>query len=118
MSGLPSSLPGIDVAEGLARIGGNVTLYVKLLRKIANDTPAIRDRLSAAIVEGDAVGAKEAAHSLKGAASNLSIVTLTEAAAQLEAAAGQEDFSAMFSLLDALDKAIDDYVQAIEGLNV
>lgn len=116
MSEFPSSLPGIDVASALARLGGNEKLYAKLLRKVAGDAPVIQERLSSAMVQGDAAGAREAAHSLKGAALNLSLVRIAEIAAKMEEAAIAEDFSLMFGYLDALEEALGELVGVVEGL--
>lgn len=117
MSGLPSSLPGIDVASGLARVAGNEKLYIKLLRRVADDVPGMLEHLSSALIKGDAASAREVAHSLKGAAGNLSMIDVAEAAAKVEDAAKREDFSSMSGLLDALEKTMRDYVRVIEGLN-
>lgn len=118
MSGFPTSLPGVDLASGLARVAGNEKLYARLLRKVADEAPATREQLSASLVKGDAAAVREGAHSLKGAAGNLSITAVAEAAGKLEEAARTEDFSAMFALLDVLDEALRAYVQAVETLGV
>ena len=116
VSELPSSLPGIDVASGIARVANNKNLYLKLLRHVANDAPSNKEKLNAAIMEGNATQIREIAHSLKGAAGNLSIIDVQKAAEDLEMAAKAEDFAAIGSSLDALEKALDAYVQVISGL--
>lgn len=116
VSGLPSSLPGVDVASGLARVAGNAKLYLKLLRQIAADAPGIKERISTAVMNGDARAVRDVAHSLKGAAGNLSITEVANAATQLELAAKNEDFSSMFGHLDNLEKMLQEFVAVIEGL--
>lgn len=116
---LPSSLPGIDVASGLIRVAGNQKLYLKLLRHVAADSPSTKEKLSAAIMEGDAVLVREIAHSLKGASANLSATAVASAAEKLEHAAKTEDFSTLLVALDALEAALDafvDTVNTLEGL--
>ena len=118
MSGLPSFLPGVDVASGLARVAGNAKLYIKLLHKVAEEAPTIKQSLSAAIVDGDAVKVREVAHSLKGAAGNLSITKVAEAAQQVEQAAKAEDFAMLFVHLDSLDEAFEQFVSVVNGLDI
>ena len=116
MTELPSTLPGIDVATGLTRVAGNKKLYVKLLRHVAADAPTTREKLSAAIMNGDAQIVREIAHSLKGASANLSITDVAAAAEHLELAAKGEDFSALFVHLDALEKALQQYIAVVATL--
>ena len=115
----PSSLPGIDVASGLARVAGNKKLYVKLLRHVAADAAPTKEKLSSAILEGNALTVREIAHSLKGSSSNLSLVDVAAAAERLEAAAKAEDFGVLPERVDALADALDAFtavVATLEGL--
>lgn len=116
VSELPSSLPGIDVSSGLARVAGNKNLYLKLLRHVANDAQNNMDKLNAAVAEGDAQTIREIAHSIKGATSNLSILDVAAAAEQLELAGKADDFSSMGGHLDALEKAFTAYGEVVESL--
>lgn len=113
VSELPSSLPGIDIASGLPRVAGNAKLYVKLLRHVAAEAPATREKLSAAVMAGNADAVREVAHSLKGSCSNLSITAVAEAASQLELAAKSSDFSTIFVHLDSLETALSAYVDVV-----
>ena len=61
-------LPGIEVAAGLRRTGGNRKRYETLLRKFAEQQAAQSRRYEARLSAGDAATAERAAHSLKGAA--------------------------------------------------
>lgn len=116
MTELPSSLPGINVAAALPRVAGNKKLYVKLLRQVAADAPATREKLSAAIMSGDAQSVREVAHSLKGASANLAITDVAAAAERLESAARAEDFTALVTHLDALEDALQQYVSVVSTL--
>ena len=83
---LPSALPGIDIADGLGRVGGNVKVYSDLLRRFTAgfaDAAATAERLLAA---EDAEAAGRVVHSLKGVAGNLGARQLHDAAASAEAA--------------------------------
>lgn len=116
MTDLSSPLPGIDVESGLKRVAGNKGLYLKLLRQVAGDAPATREKMTAAVMDGDAQAVREIAHSLKGAAGNLSIINLQAAAEQLEMAAKAEDFGALVIHLDGLEQALNEFVAAVSTL--
>lgn len=116
MSELPSSLPDIDVASGLARVAGNKNLYLKLLRLVARDAQANLDKLHEAVAAGNAQGVREVAHSLKGAAGNLSITKVAEVAERLEAAAKAEDFAAIAANIEVLDKTFAEYTATVDSL--
>ena len=113
---LSSSLPGIDVASGLTRVAGNKKLYVKLLRHIAAESPSTREKLTTAIMEGNTDAVREVAHSLKGASANLSATDVAAAAEKLEQAARAGDFSMLLIHLDALESALDAFVNVVNSL--
>jgi PAS domain S-box-containing protein len=79
-------LPGIDTETGLARMGGNISSYRKLLIKFAaNQKSAIGD-IRTAFGEGDHEGTVRLAHTLKGVAGTIGASVLQESAAVLETA--------------------------------
>ncbi len=116
MSEFPSSLPGIDIAAGLPRVAGNKRLYAKLLLQVAAEAPALQEKLAAAVMAGDATAVREIAHSLKGSAGNLAITPVAKAAEQLELAAKSGDFSSLFTHLDALEQALQNFRETVSGL--
>jgi HPt (histidine-containing phosphotransfer) domain-containing protein len=79
-------IPGIDIAAGLKRTGGDRKRYVTLLRKFADQQSGTVGAIETALAMGDAGAAERAAHSLKGAAATLGAGSLSEAAALTEAA--------------------------------
>jgi two-component system sensor histidine kinase/response regulator len=77
-------VPGLEAAAGLARVGGNRALYVKLLRQfVAEQGPAL-DQVAAALSTGDRALAERLAHSLKGVAGNLGATRVQSEAGVLE----------------------------------
>ena len=72
----------IDFADGLKRVVNNTKLYVKLLDKFKNENKL--DGLEAAIREGNMEKARNAAHTLKGVAANLSLTELYKQSLALE----------------------------------
>ncbi|MCG8615243.1 MAG: response regulator, partial [Desulfobacterales bacterium] len=81
---LPDVLPGIDMAEGLKRIGDNKTLYRKLLLKVKRDYAAAADQIRKLLGLGQYEEAQRLAHSVKGVAGNLGAGKLQETAQAVE----------------------------------
>ncbi|SDG56188.1 PAS-domain containing protein [Roseospirillum parvum] len=82
--GLPA-IPGFDTAQGLARMGGDLDLYRKLLRRFAREQADTLDALTADLEAGDTTAAMRRVHTLKGLAGSLGHGALGKAAAALEA---------------------------------
>ena len=82
-------LPGVDTQSGLARVGGKVSVYRKILRQFANrqaDSPA---RIRSALQGHDLTTAEREAHTLKGVAGNIGAGEVQAAATRLETAIKQ-----------------------------
>ena len=67
---------GADVDEGIRRCASKEELYLKLVRKLPDNTGF--SELPEAIEKGDIAGAFEIAHKLKGAVANLSLKPLSD----------------------------------------
>ena len=76
-------IPGIDVQQGLERVGGNRRLYRKLLGKFVEDFSLAPSQIQAHLDSGDRRDAERIAHSIKGAAGNLGACELHKAASRL-----------------------------------
>jgi len=72
----------IDFADGVKRVMNNTKLYVKFLTKFKNETKL--DDLEAAVAAGDLEKARNAAHTIKGVAANLSLAELYKQTLALE----------------------------------
>jgi len=85
-AGLPASLPGLDVASGVRRVGGKADLYRRLVAGVLRDLePALAD-LRAVLDAGDTAGALRLLHTLKGTTGTVGADRVAEAAASMEAA--------------------------------
>ena len=95
----PGDLPGMDLVEGLKRLQGNRQLYVNLLTIFLNHHATVEDEFRQLIAAENyrAVAAK--AHSIKGAAANLSLVDITRSASALEKNAQNGKMSEMQTAL-------------------
>ncbi len=80
------NIPGMNTAEGLARIGGNLSAYKKVLAKfVVNQNDSI-GQLNAALAKDDRHEAERLAHTIKGLAGNLGADKLRDEAGLLETA--------------------------------
>jgi polar amino acid transport system substrate-binding protein len=77
-------LAGIDTAAGVARLGGNVGSYLRLLDKFADNQADAVDQIRKESKAGDHEGAIRAAHTLKGVGGSIGATALQEVAQQLE----------------------------------
>jgi signal transduction histidine kinase/CheY-like chemotaxis protein/HAMP domain-containing protein len=68
--GLPA-VSGLDTRDGLARVGGNERLYLKLLRDFAEQQSRAVNQIGDALAASDVALAERLAHTLKGVAGNL-----------------------------------------------
>jgi signal transduction histidine kinase/DNA-binding response OmpR family regulator/ligand-binding sensor domain-containing protein/HPt (histidine-containing phosphotransfer) domain-containing protein len=83
LDGIPT-LPGIDMAAALGRLGGNTKLLYMLLHRFVDDFAPAPQRLLAAIEHGAYDQAALLVHKVRGAAGNLSMPELHHAAGELE----------------------------------
>ncbi|MES2682385.1 MAG: response regulator [Pseudomonadota bacterium] len=98
---LPERLDGINVAAGLARVGGNKPLFRRLLLKFAQNQALAVPGTRRALQDDDPELALRLAHTLKGVASTAAADGVAEAAARLEAAlaAGETDVEPLLAVV-------------------
>jgi polar amino acid transport system substrate-binding protein len=77
-------LEGVDTEAGLARVGGNIRSYLKLLNKFAENQADAIAEIQAAVGDGDGELSVRLAHTLKGVGGAIGADALQEAAAKLE----------------------------------
>ncbi|MEH6587074.1 MAG: ATP-binding protein [Halioglobus sp.] len=107
---LPDRLPGINIADGLVRVGGNTSLYLSLLKSLCEDYGDATQRIEALLTNSDLDAAGQLAHKLRGIANNLGAFNLGESAAAIEAnlKSGTEvDSEALSQLRDAVEITAD-----------
>ncbi len=81
---LPKTIEGINLEEGLMRVGGNEKLYRKLLVKLRDDYADTEKEIKDLLKTEKAEEAERLAHSIKGVAGNVGAGSLQEAAAAVE----------------------------------
>lgn len=113
-----ATLPGLDAAAGLRRLGGDAGYYRRLLRQFAESHASDVDLLRTAMAQGKQQEAQRLAHTLKGTAGNLGAVAIQQTAAGMEVALrkGQdaETIERMAALLNVDLKRLTSAIHAIQ----
>jgi Amt family ammonium transporter len=89
----PAAQPSIDYDDVLARCGGDRAMLEALVDKFRESSLKLLELLVEAAKAGNAQATARLAHSMKGTAANLSALTLTRVASQLEHFARSGDIS-------------------------
>ena len=99
----------IDVNDALSRVGGNMSLYKRLLGRLVDGN--LYDELLTALQNGDVEESTRQAHSLKGVSANLSLVKVNGLSVELEKLVKEgSDYS---SCLDELKQAYETTLEQI-----
>jgi two-component system, sensor histidine kinase and response regulator len=104
------SIDGLDARDGLARVGGNRRLYLKLLRDFVEQQGPAINRVSEALASGDIASAERLAHSLRGVAGNIGATRVQSVAARLEKAIRDRAIAAD---VDAVKRAAADALHSL-----
>lgn len=80
---IPQTLPGLDLSKGLERIGGNRTLYIKILRDFYNENSQFVDEFHQRISAGDLETSQRMVHTVKGVVGSLGAMSLFDQAIKL-----------------------------------
>jgi two-component system sensor histidine kinase/response regulator len=99
-------LPGMDLEEGLKRVGGSLELYHEILDEYCDFYKGVIPEFAELIEKDDFVAAGKKAHSLKGAAGNVAAIDLKSAVESLEAACRESDRALALDCLNDVEKAL------------
>jgi CheY-like chemotaxis protein len=110
-------LPGINTADGLERVGGNVKSYIRLLKKFAENQANVISGLSGALESGNSRKALRLAHTLKAVSGNIGANDLQETSAQLETAITDEANEGIESLFKEVSIELNRVIELIEGFS-
>jgi signal transduction histidine kinase/DNA-binding response OmpR family regulator/HPt (histidine-containing phosphotransfer) domain-containing protein len=106
-------IDGVDIKDGLKRVGGNSRLYRDLLIKFAAKHSDAGLQISDALHIGDRNTAERIAHTVKGVAGNIGIKPVQFAAEKLEKAIRESD-SAASTMLQDFTSVLRTQIDAIE----
>ncbi|VAW47275.1 sensory box histidine kinase/response regulator [hydrothermal vent metagenome] len=114
-NGLPP-LEGIDSTLGLKRVGGNITLYLKVLNKFTDSQGDVIERIQSALKDQAFIKAEREAHTLKGLAGSIGATELQQETAKLEQAI--QDGSEILSLLQNVSEILCQVLESLKVLNL
>ena len=114
---LEHALSGFLVREALARMGGDVALYRRLLSSCAENRVSTAKQILELLRLGDAKQLYQVAHDLKGEAGNLGIKTLRDAADALATAVRSGPTQEMAMLAQALAEQCRQAVEVMAQLS-
>lgn len=86
VTGTPLELPGFDVENTLARMGGSHDVYRKILAKFVESEEGAFEKILLDMREGNVNDAMRGAHTMKGVAAMVGATTLSSDAGELEKA--------------------------------
>ncbi len=99
-------LPGIDLQAALSRFGGNAAAYLAVFERFAATQAGAVDEIRTLAAAGDAAGALQLTHRLRGVAGNLGAAGVAMHALRLEGALRGADEAGVTAGLAALDAAM------------
>jgi signal transduction histidine kinase/DNA-binding response OmpR family regulator/HPt (histidine-containing phosphotransfer) domain-containing protein/HAMP domain-containing protein len=114
---IPDRLPGIEIGEGVERVGGNAKLYRNLLRTFLETRADALTDLDQMLENGALEDATRLAHSIKGVSGNIAANRLFEASAALEVALKAEAGADLADRLHEFREALPEVLVSIESLS-
>jgi len=108
------SVPGIDVVDGLTRLGGDWDLYMDVLKEYCEHYRNFLSEVKKLLADKDFATARRLAHALKGAAANVSADNLNTAALQLESACADENARKATRLLPKVQDSLTEVFAAYD----
>ena len=113
------SLSLLDVPDMLSRIGGDVDFAKELLDLSSTQLPLILNKLCVTLASSDDMTSLcMQAHTMKGAASNISALALSDLSLRFETAAKGGDMKTVQALMPELEKTVELTVEAIGKISL
>ena len=107
--------PVFDYADFLARIDGDVELLKEVIEIFLEDTPRLLSDLYTAIERNDLVAAERAAHTLKGAAANISACGLYAISQEAQQAVKNKDWNLLERMIDLFEDSFNRLERELRG---
>lgn len=105
----------LDVEDALQRLGNDQELLRDIMQIYLEDSPAMVEKIHAAVSGCDANGLQRAAHSLKGLAANLSAAEVVGVAAQLEHMGAARNLAEAAKAAAAIDQRVAELNEALQN---
>jgi len=113
---IPDLLPGLNVKEGIRRLGGTFGMYADLVKFFCNDKKNFSDDFRNFIKQKDFKNASILAHSLKGSAATIAAADLSEAAKLLEKICSKADERQIMEVLMRVDDKLAQVITSSEKI--
>ncbi len=110
-------LAGLDAADGLKRVAGNLKLYRKLLLESREEFRTAAARIRSLLAAGSHSDAVRLVHTVKGVAGNLGAGRVQEAGAALEAALKADPEAGAEVLIASLADAVAELLPGLDSLD-
>jgi len=107
--------PVFSYADFLARIDGDVELLKEVIEIFLEDTPRLLSDLYTAIERNDLVAAERAAHTLKGAAANISACRLYAISQEAQQAVKNKDWNLLERMIDLFEDSFNRLERELRG---
>lgn len=110
-------IPGLDLEDGLTRVGHNEELYKKLLIEFSRNKSDVLEKVITAVQKQDMDEAGQLLHSLKGVAGNIGAKDLAELSRQLEIKVKNNNLDSEYeSLMSPAKQSLDLLIKGIKHL--
>ena len=109
-------IAGVDTEAGLARVGGNIGSYLKLLNKFAENQADAISEIRSAFADNDNELSVRLAHTLKGVGGAIGADDLQETAAKLESSLKKKPGDLPDTLLSAAEQELNRIVGLLADL--
>ncbi|MBF0287768.1 MAG: response regulator [SAR324 cluster bacterium] len=113
---LPDNVPGIDIATGLIRIGGNPKSYKDILKMFVRNQVNVIQEIQHSLQNQEIEQALRQAHTLKGVAGNIGAAELHQASQKLEAGIKEKGNGISDELLSSTQSHLELVLASIQEL--
>lgn len=111
-------IPGIDVDEGMDRMGCSFERFITILSEFCQDMEPITTQLKELISQNDLTEAKEKNHAIKGAAGNLAAKYLFTASQSLEKAILAKEMDQIGHFLSRVEESFSEVKASLRNLKL
>jgi HPt (histidine-containing phosphotransfer) domain-containing protein len=108
------NLEGIDIEDGLKRVGGKKKMYLDLLKRFLASQTNMDTQIQAALDEGDMELTERLAHTTKGVSGNIGATILYKVSEALESAIRSNDQGAIPKELNVFSEQLKGIVNVLE----
>ncbi|MCP4115344.1 MAG: response regulator [Desulfobacteraceae bacterium] len=113
---VPRNMPGINIESGLRNVGGNKTLYRKILKNFHSDYSDVMQTIRHAFDKDNADDVKEMIHTIKGVSGSIGADDLHGISKEIDTCLKMRKIDTMDAMLDTLKESFDIVFNTIEDL--